>query len=1019
MLTSGLAKLFKGRMLVVAAGLFIVALVGLLTGQVYAKDYENRDGERGRFDLVIRLTGDTSKVSKVVAQRNPVAPYNESRYVNRYELRKTNASTYTQQHFQFLTDSVSCRDLPQSGTTGVNLSYSTKLYDFTVVAYDRSNNPISESKSIRLDYDADCGKDKRIDLAVTGQTVSADALGQLSGTVTVIENGQERAPDILSLSLKGKDGSTIQPHFLAQDKKSYRFINIPPGEYTLTGRVDNKDINTTGPINPGVTNKNDIVVHEGQVKFCGTDCDKQEFTASLVSGGGDDSATRDDNLLCETGGVLSWILCPVFNGIADFCDFLFTGLIVPLLQTDRIVLEDSNPLYNAWSNFRIYGNIFLLLALIIIVFGQSIGGGLVDAYTAKKVLPRLLIATILINLSIYIVALLVDFTNILGLGLGRLITEPIDNAGAFKFTPAGIEAGSIVGIGVGAGFAGIIAGLFKGALIKGLAIKALPFVLLFMALPLLIGLLITLIVLVIRDALIFALILISPVAFALYCLPNTEQYFKRWWKLLVQTLLVYPIVVVFFAAADVMSYTLASGDITVAANGAITTSANGGAIGLILAFLLQFIPLLFIPYAFRLAGGLLGRLNDFLVAGGKRSQEAVKGSQNDPNSLRNRVKRNFRSEVGRAQAQRYREFKNMGKEGTVRRAIGGRLATASTIFGDPLTREAGLIDEAKRRVQNVKDNGDDSILNAAASFIDPTDGKRKTLDGKVVNDADYRAARKFYPNLADVQAVAEYRAGKVLTTEDAHQFTRNYGHMAQQMGLSAEEASGAFTGLSFAKQNERGEWKHGKYVQSSDGSFEFQAVGDTSSFDGGSKSRAASFVKEQYAKRGTYEGAKMFSSYFQSMGDIKKHHIDKLEGFEAQRRGGATLSATEAANEQHSKEQLKQILEIQDQFSRGGRMQDPATGQMIDSGLAGASAETQAAFAKMVALDNVSMPAMATAGPSSPITPPAGATTPPATSPRLASSVTREVVANLKAEINRGETYEATRSPDYGDFTNR
>ncbi len=36
---------------------------------------------------------------------------------------------------------------------------------------------------------------------------------------------------------------------------------------------------------------------------------------------------------------------------------------------------------------------------------------LIDAYTVKKVLPRLLAAAILINLSIYIVALLVDLDS--------------------------------------------------------------------------------------------------------------------------------------------------------------------------------------------------------------------------------------------------------------------------------------------------------------------------------------------------------------------------------------------------------------------------------------------------------------------------------------------------------------------------------------------------------------------------------------------------------------------------------
>src|SRR5208282_1078506 len=87
----------------------------------------------------------------------------------------------------------------------------------------------------------------------------------------------------------------------------------------------------------------------------------------------------------------------------------------------------NNIIFKAWSDFRVYGDVILIIALLVIVFSETIGGGLLDAYTVKKVLPRLLAAAILINLSIYIVALLVDITNVVGGSIGQVITAPLGN----------------------------------------------------------------------------------------------------------------------------------------------------------------------------------------------------------------------------------------------------------------------------------------------------------------------------------------------------------------------------------------------------------------------------------------------------------------------------------------------------------------------------------------------------------------------------------------------------------------
>ena len=63
------------------------------------------------------------------------------------------------------------------------------------------------------------------------------------------------------------------------------------------------------------------------------------------------------------------------------------------------------------------------------VLSQAIGRGLVDVYTAKIAMPRIFVGAILINLYIYIVAFMVDLGNILGAGIGEMITSPLAAAG--------------------------------------------------------------------------------------------------------------------------------------------------------------------------------------------------------------------------------------------------------------------------------------------------------------------------------------------------------------------------------------------------------------------------------------------------------------------------------------------------------------------------------------------------------------------------------------------------------------
>jgi hypothetical protein len=483
-------------------------------------------------------------------------------------------------------------------------------------------------------------------------------------------------------------------------------------------------------------------------------------------------ASGDTSPDCESSGPLSWLLCAVFNVVSTATDWLFSNLVQPLLHTTPVSTNPDDGSFKVWSNFRLYGNIFLIIALLVLIFGQTIGGGMVDAYTAKKMAPRLLIAAVMINLSIYIVALMVDITNILGGGLGSLMIAPFKSAAQFQFSLDGLQ---VAGIGAIAG-GGIIASWAAGVLTAGALGAAMPAIGLFVLLPALLGLLGAFITLVIRQGLILFLILSSPVAFALYCLPNTERYFRKWWKLFFETLLVYPAIIAIFALADIMTITIQQangmGDAPLLDAKTIPL-ASGHILAAIIAFVLQFLPLMLIPFAFKFVGGAIGSLYATLSGHGKSLSNAIKGDARDPYSLRNRTKNKMFAELARGQQQ-------VTDRGGVLGASRGRRARGrfAGLFGNVEGRMARFNKEQAQLAEDMSATGRDHFRYAAAGYeIKP--GEVDSL-GNVNNTG----RSLFFNSKGEQISVQEYRKGKSL-------FGNTTGGIGAQLEYTTRKAQSA------------------------------------------------------------------------------------------------------------------------------------------------------------------------------------------------------------------------------------
>ncbi len=177
-----------------------------------------------------------------------------------------------------------------------------------------------------------------------------------------------------------------------------------------------------------------------------------------------------------------------------------------------------------------------------------------DAYTIRKMAPRLLVAVVAVNISIYLCLAAVDLTAVLGGGISQLLQAPFNNTsiGSYKLGGGGEVAGGIMSAGLGAALIGAFwvgGGVAGGAAIVGvgalflLALILIPLVLIGAAL---------FVALAYRQAMLMFLIITSPVAIALFVLPGTEKYFRQWLKLFAGMLALYPIIAAIFAMSNIM-----------------------------------------------------------------------------------------------------------------------------------------------------------------------------------------------------------------------------------------------------------------------------------------------------------------------------------------------------------------------------------------------------------------------------------------------------------------------------------
>lgn len=250
-----------------------------------------------------------------------------------------------------------------------------------------------------------------------------------------------------------------------------------------------------------------------------------------------DSETTDgDSDPCYDAGVegMSWVLCPTINNAATTIDGFESTLKTMLsIESNKLFGSDTES-YKIWETFRNIANVILIIIFLAIIFSQLTGYG-IDNYGIKKMLPKLIVMAILINLSYILCEIAVDLSNILGVGLNNLFEGMAGDAASQNSTYQIVTALLAAAAGITTGVVIVFQLISEG----GGAMVVVTLVL--AVLSALVVIFMFLVMVGLRMIIVVVFTVISPVAFALYILPNTQSLFKKWWKVFEAALVVYPI----------------------------------------------------------------------------------------------------------------------------------------------------------------------------------------------------------------------------------------------------------------------------------------------------------------------------------------------------------------------------------------------------------------------------------------------------------------------------------------------
>lgn len=498
-----------------------------------------------------------------------------------------------------------------------------------------------------------------------------------------------------------------------------------------------------------------------------------------------------------------------------------------------------------------------------------------SAYTIRKILPRLLIAVIAIQLSWALVLLAVRINNDVAHGLEALFYAPFGGVDAFSLGSIIQTGGGSAAGFAGAGFAAVAAGTAGFMLLgPGTAVGVLA-----LAATAALGLLVALFTLILRRAILIFLIVIAPVAIVCWVLPGTDKFWKLWWESFSKLLIMYPLILLMIAAGRVFAKVAAA------------SGANNGTPILTYSMVILgfFGPLFLIPATLKLAGTAFATITGAVNSKGKGAFDRLRGVRNDQakkNAAYHTDRANRRIVAKRADLQN--RWQNAASEKN-RGALSKFALTAASnrMGGRNIQAEASAMQAhvAKELNDQIATGRDEEIraltVNKRTSKQETVNGVRgyRTLGGAWVSEAAVDAGHKRWGNDRYAQQAAlSYEMRKAATDDEVQGIVDNYGKVAMGpggWGMNLNQARGAMVGAGFENQNQHLEFKNMKVNE-----------------DGSMTLDHTKLASEAYEKKGSYALSQMSAHTLKQLG--QSHKQAKASRDEALRVGDTATANKEA-----------------------------------------------------------------------------------------------------------------------------
>lgn len=398
---------------------------------------------------------------------------------------------------------------------------------------------------------------------------------------------------------------------------------------------------------------------------------------------------------------IGWIICPVTRFMGELADTGFEALEKLLvIQPMERGSQGGDSLFLAWSLMRNVANVLFVIAFLVIIYSQLTGFGL-DNYGIKKLLPRIIIAALLVNTSFYIALIMVDISNILGSSLYNVLRGYAESLNLSLTFDKDFGWGMIIESIIGVTAAGVA---IAGAALYGSLAALVP-----LLTTVILALLTAIMLLVGRYAFIVILIIVAPVAFVAYLLPNTQKWFNMWYKTFLGLLMLYPIMGLIYGGSYL------AGIIVMNSAGSSSQGVKDDLLQLF-GLSLTAIPLLLTPIIMKFGGGVINKWGGQIKNNGlfkKANTRANEYSERKKNARDLRGLQRFGDKrrtglPGLRDKAIQRRFKREG----IRSARGGQLQKATSAhISAYISEEEGsggdkksLLERAKTGAKNIAGN---------------------------------------------------------------------------------------------------------------------------------------------------------------------------------------------------------------------------------------------------------------------------------------------------------------------------